>query len=56
MARQAKQRGVVFGAASEAMARELLWGITFRFHHNTSKQAAVELAFHQQATNQAEGD
>ena len=38
------------------MASGLLLGIRLGFHHHTPKQAAVLLAFHQQATNQVGGD
>ena len=38
------------------MASGLLLGIRLGFHHHTPKQAAVHLAFHQQATNEVGGD
>ena len=51
-----KERFVARRAAPIAMASGLLLGILLRFHHHTPKQAAVLLAFHQQATNQVGGD
>ena len=38
------------------MASGLLLGIRLGFHHHTPKQAAVLLAFHQQATDEVGGD
>ena len=38
------------------MAGGLLLGIRLGFHHHTPKQAAVLLAFHQQATDEVGGD
>ena len=38
------------------MAGRLLLGIRLGFHHHAPEQAAVLLAFHQQATNQVGGD
>ena len=38
------------------LLRDLIDGIRLRFHHHTPEQAAVYLAFHQQAANQLRGD
>ena len=38
------------------MAGGVLLGIRLGFHHHAPEQAAVLLAFHQQATNQVGGD
>ena len=51
-----KERFVAWGAAAEAVAGGVVLGIRLGFHHHTPKQAAVLLAFHQQATNQVGGD
>jgi len=47
-----KQRFVAGGAAAIAVADGLLLGIRLRFHHHTPKQAAIVLAFHQQAADE----
>ena len=52
MARRAKQGGVAFGAAAEAMAGGLGLGIGLGFHHHPPQQAAVWLAFHQATPHQ----
>ena len=51
-----KERFVAGGAAAEAVAGGVVLGIRLGFHHHAPKQAAVLLAFHQQATNQVGGD
>jgi hypothetical protein len=51
-----KQGFVAGGAAAVAVAGRLLLGIRFGFNHHAPEQAAVLLAFHQQATNQVGGD
>ena len=38
------------------MTGGVILGIRFRFHNHPPKQAAVPLAFHQQAANQVGGD
>ena len=38
------------------MTGGVVLGIRLRFHHHTPEQAAVLLAFHQQATNQVGSD
>ena len=38
------------------MAGGLLLGIRLGFHHHAPEQAAVPLAFHQQATDEVGGD
>ncbi len=38
------------------MASRLLLGIRLRFHNHAPKQAAVLLAFHQEAADQVGGD
>ena len=35
---------------------EVVLGIRLRFHHHTPQQAAVVLAFHQQAADEVGGD
>ena len=52
MARRAKQGGVAFGAAAEAVASGLRLGIGLRFHHHPPQQAAVCLTFDQAAADQ----
>ena len=47
-----KERFVAWGAAAEAVAGGVVLGIRLGLHHHTPKQAAVLLAFHQQATDQ----
>ena len=47
-----KERLVAGGAAAIAVASGVVLGIRLRFHHHTPEQAAVVLAFHQQAANQ----
>ena len=54
--RLTKERFVAWGAAAEAVAGGVVLGIRLGFNHHTPKQAAVLLAFHQQATNQVGGD
>ena len=51
-----KERFVAGGAAAEAVAGGVVLGIRLGFHHHTPKQAAVLLAFHQQATDEVGGD
>ena len=51
-----KERFVARGAAVEAVAGGVVLGIRLGFHHHAPEQAAVLLAFHQQATNQVGGD
>ena len=51
-----KQGFVAGGAAAIAVAGGVVLGIRLGFHHHAPKQAAVLLAFHQQATNQVGGD
>ena len=47
-----KERFVAGGAAAVAVAGGVILGIRLGFHHHAPEQAAVPLAFHQQATNQ----
>jgi hypothetical protein len=54
--RLTKQRFVAGGAAAIAMASGLLLGIRLGFHHHSPEQAAVLLAFHQQATDEVGSD
>ena len=51
-----KERFVAGGAAAVAVAGGVVLGIRLGFHHHAPKQAAVLLAFHQQATNQVWGN
>ena len=51
-----KERFVAWGAAAVAVAGGVVLGIRLGFHHHTPEQAAVLLAFHQQATNDVGGD
>ena len=51
-----KECFVAGGAAAVAVAGGVVLGIRLGFHHHAPKQAAVLLAFHQQATNQVGGD
>ena len=43
------------GAAAAAVAGEVVLGIRLGFHHHPAEQAAVLLAFHQQATDEVVG-
>jgi len=54
--RLTKQRFVAGGAAAVAVASGVVLGIRLRFHHHAPKQAAVLLAFHQQAADELGGD
>ena len=47
---------VAWGAAAEAVASGVVLGIRLRFHHHAPKQAAVLLAFHQQAADEVGGN
>jgi hypothetical protein len=38
------------------VAGGLLLGISLRFHNHAPQQLAIRLAFHQQATDEVEGD
>ena len=51
-----KECFVAGGAAAVAACGGLVLGIRLHFHSHAPKQAAVLLAFHQQATNQVGGD
>ncbi len=51
-----KERFVAGGAAAIAVAGGVVLGIRFGFNHHAPEQAAVLLAYHQQATNQVGGD
>ena len=51
-----EERFAAWGAAAEAVAGGVVLGIRLGFHHHAPEQAAVPLAFHQQATNQVGGD
>ena len=51
-----KERFVLRAPAPIAVAGGVVLGIRLGFNHHTPKQAAVLLAFHQQATNQVGGD
>jgi len=51
VSRLPKQRFIAGAAAAIAVAGGLLLGIRLRFHNHAPKQAAVVLAFHQQAAD-----
>ena len=51
-----KERFVAGAAAAMPVAGGIGLAICLRFHNHAPKQAAVLLAFHQQATNQVVGD
>ena len=50
--RLTKERFIAGGAAAVPVAGGVVLGIRFRFHNHAPEQAAVLLAFHQQAANQ----
>ena len=54
--RLTKERFIAGGAAAITVAGRVVLRIRLGFHHHAPKQAAVLLAFHQQATNQVGGD
>ena len=54
--RLTKERFVAGGAAAVAVAGGLALAIRLRFHNHAPQQAAVCLAFHQQAGNQLGGN
>ena len=54
--RLTKERFVAWGATAEAVAGGVVLGIRLGFHHHAPEQAAVCLAFHQQATDEVGGD
>jgi hypothetical protein len=54
--RLTKERLVTGCAAAIAVASGFVLGIRLGFHNHAPQQAAVLLAFHQQATNQVGGD
>ena len=51
-----EERFVAGGAAAIAMAGGVVLGIRLRFHHHAPEQAAVCLAFRQQAADELGGD
>ena len=51
-----KQRFVAGGAAAVAVAGGVVLGIRLGFHHHAPEQAAVLLAFHQQAADELGSD
>ena len=51
-----KERLVARGAAAVAVASGVVLGIRLRFHHHAPEQAAVLLAFHQQAADELGSD
>ena len=50
--RLTKERFIAGGAAAVPVAGGVILGIRLRFHNHAPEQAAVLLAFHQQAANQ----
>ena len=54
--RLTKERFVAGGAATVAVTGRVILGIRLGFHHHAPEQAAVPLAFHQQAADELGGN